>query len=467
MSQFSKTLKRVSLLICIIYPLHGMGVSSEPIKININNPKFRKLIVAIPSFTINTPEPSKNISWAKSLGSERIQKLLEFSGIFRPVEGSVYLDLLKSPISSDTKDEDIDFKSWRALNIEAVVQGKVIVNSDRLTIEVFTIDIAAGKKILGKRFNIANSQAKFTEAMNTYADRILEHYSGRSGMFNSKIVFIGRKTRKSSKQVYMCNFDGTGLVQITNGTTPHVSPSWSPDGTKIVFTSYEDGNPDLFVYDLKTGRKRKLAGGKGLNSGGHWAPNGKILAYTGSYAGDTDVFTVSSQGNQRRLLIRGQGLDVDPVFSPDNKWLVYVSGRYGNPHIFRATLDWKSETKVVVTGDKRLTYAGWYNATPDWSPSSDRIAFGGYDKDTNRFDVFVMNPDGTKLERLTIRSGDNESPSWSPNGIMMAFQSNRIGKRDVKGPAHLYMMRADGSEQRKIDIGLYEAQTPDWGPNLK
>jgi dipeptidyl aminopeptidase/acylaminoacyl peptidase len=156
------------------------------------------------------------------------------------------------------------------------------------------------------------------------------------------------------------------------------------------------------------------------------------------------------------------------AFSPNGKWLAFVSGRFGNPHIFRAELDWNKErTSVKVAGDKRLTYAGWYNATPAWSPDSEKIAFGGYDKDIDRWDLFMMNPDGTKLERLTLQTGDSESPSWSPNGQLIVFQSNRIGIRNVKGPSPaLYIMNRDGSGQRKLQTGLYEAQTPKWSPVL-
>ncbi|MEZ4741379.1 MAG: hypothetical protein R3B45_02865 [Bdellovibrionota bacterium] len=78
-----------------------------------------------------------------------------------------------------------------------------------------------------------------------------------------------------------------------------------------------------------------------------------------------------------------------------------------------------------------------------------------------------MNADGSQLERLTLRTGDNESPSWSPNGQMIVFQSNRIGNKNVKGQAALYIMNRDGGGQRKLNTGLFDAQTPKWGPATK
>jgi TolB protein len=73
-----------------------------------------------------------------------------------------------------------------------------------------------------------------------------------------------------------------------------------------------------------------------------------------------------------------------------------------------------------------------------------------------------MNPDGTKLERLTLKTGDNESPTWSPNGQLIMFQSNRKGNSNVKGRSGLYIMQRDGSNQRKLNIDLYESYTPTW-----
>ena len=144
--------------------------------------------------------------------------------------------------------------------------------------------------------------------------------------------------------------------------------------------------------------------------------------------------------------------------------MAFVSGRYGNPHIFRATLSW-SRNRLQVIEDKRLTYAGWYNANPSWSPDSKKIAFAGYDRDIDRFDIFLMNADGSNLERMTLNKGDNESPSWSPNGMLLVFFSTRT-KYSRKGPAKLYIMNRDGSEQKLLATKLYEAQTPRWSNNV-
>ena len=96
----------------------------------------------------------------------------------------------------------------------------------------------------------------------------------------------------------------------------------------------------------------------------------------------------------------------------------------------------------------------------------DRIAFAGYDKEIDRFDLFMMNADGSKLERLTLRTGDNERPWFSPNGQNIVFMSNRTNGTNVKSVHQLFMMNRDGGNQRQLLTGLFEAQTPCWGPNL-
>lgn len=433
--------------------------------VNIDNPNFRKLVMALPELRAIPESDAELVKLAKE-GPAELGRLLTFSGFFSVMDANAYVDLMKKIDAAAAAQQGltgIDLPGWKGVGAEALTIGALTREGGEITIELRTADVHQAKIVLGKKYSRVTA-AQFKKVMATYADRLLEAYTGRPGIFSSRLVFVGRPGKGGNKQIYMSDFDGQNAVQITNTKQPNLSPSWSRDGRTITFTSYEDGNPDLFSYDVATGRKRKLSGRKGLNSGANWAHNNKLIAFTGSVDGDADVYTLKPDGSGTKLFIRGSGLDVDPTFSPDGKWLAYVSGRYGNPHIFIAELKWDGDTAVHVLGDKRLTYAGWYNATPAWTPASDKIAFAGYDRDTDRFDIFLMNPDGTSMERLTIRSGDNERPSWSPNGQMVVFNSNRTQGKDVKSVHQLFVMNRDGTNQRALNTGLYEAQTPQWGP---
>lgn len=430
----------------------------------IDNPGFRQLNLAAPLFKIAPTMPAKKGKSTAVTGRQELQKLLKFSGYFKLVSDKAFSDLpqTKKGVAAANGTEDIDFSQWKTLNVETLVLGELFVEGGQRKVKLRAFDVPTAKLLVGKVYSYTGIKS----VVRRFADLVLSSYTGLPGIFSSKIAFIGRRTKKSDKQVFMADFDGTNLKQITRAKNPHVSPTFSPDGRFITYTSFENANPDIYMYDTKTGRKTRVTFSKGLDSGANWSANGKVIAYSGGVGGKVNIYTVNAKDRKnRKVLIQGNGLDVDPTFSPDGKYMAFVSGRYGNPHIFAAKLAWSGDTSVKVISDKRLTYAGWYNATPDWSPDSKKIVFAGYDKDIDRFDIFMMNPDGKNIERLTLKTGDNESPSFSPNGQLIVFQSNRIGSQNIKGVAKIYMMHRDGTNQRRLNLGLYEAQTPTWSKN--
>lgn len=466
MTRYS-TLRLLVLLTTSLAPSLLWGVNSSYV-INIDNPSYRRLIVGVPEPEIQPATDSELSALSRQIQSEMLH-LLEFTNLFRVLGRDAFLGKsvtsLKGAAKHSAGDDQVLIERWRATGVEGLTQGRLLRQATGLRLELWTIDMGQNKRILSKAYRLWGAK-DIKRVLRRYVDRLLETYTGKPGIFSTRLVFVGKKTKGSNKQIYTCDIDGGNLQQITSNKTLHLSPSWNPRGEKIVFTSYRNRKPDLYLYDLKTRQTSKLADLARLNSGGAFSPNGKLVAFTGSTDGNAEIYLTNLADRRSQKILVGRGLDVDPMFSPDGKWLVFVSGRWGNPHIFRAELDWKSEQSIRVKSHKRLTFAGWYNATPAWSPDSKTIAFAGFDKDIGRFDLFIMNMDGTNLERLTLESGDNESPSWSPNGQMLVFHSNRIGNTNRKGPSQLYLMNKDGTQQKRIPLGLYDAQTPKWGPYL-
>ena len=438
--------------------------------VNIDSPQFREVVAAIPQFAVKSESAGDAETKAMALeANAELNRILEFTGIFKLMSSAAYKDILEKLPAQTYSEPGIssaNLLEWKTIGVESLTLAEISRDpANTWNLAIRTIDVGRREVLVGKKYTqISRNQIK--TVIRRFGDELLRAYTGKSGIFNSKLVFIGRTSERAAKQVYISEFDGANAFPITKGDFPHLSPSFSADGRFVTYTSYEAGNPDLYIYEVATKSAHRLSSYKGINSGGNFAPSGKVIAYTGSVNGDADIYTILPGGGSRKMFISGNGLDVDPSFSPDGKKIAFVSGRFGNPHIFVGAVDWITGTEPRVTSDKRLTYAGWFNATPAWTPESDRIAFAGYDKEIDRFDLFMMNVDGSKLERLTLRAGDNERPWFSPNGQNIVFMSNRTNGQNVKSVHQLFIMNRDGGNQRQLTTGLFEAQTPCWGPNL-
>ena len=105
---------------------------------------------------------------------------------------------------------------------------------------------------------------------------------------------------------------------------------------------------------------------------------------------------------------------------------------------------------------RRLTYNGYNNTSPAWSPEGDRIAYVSMAR--GRGDIYAIHPSGTSLERLTYNGG-NEDPSWAPGGRYLAYSSKQSGQKDI------YIMRADGTGKRRVTFGGGDNMSPAWSPH--
>lgn len=477
-------MKKLLNLLCLSFLLSSVSFA-EPLVVNIDNPTFRKLILAVPLFQKGMETDPAFLDLVKQ-GEQDFNGLLKFTGLFNIMSTSA------SPtVSSSTSTDlmasrahivgfgDIDTLYWKTIGVESLIIVQLSRQPDKsIRVSMRTADLNQLKPVLNDEF-VIKTQDEFYQKQKQYIDKLLLAYTGKPGIFSSKIVFLGKETPTSLKHVYTCDIDGRNIRKITQRATSYMSPSWNPSGKQLVYTALEAKKGyHLYFQDLTVSRSTLLAGSSIINSGGAFSPNGQAIVYS-SYDDnkkETQLYSIKLlKGNRRELLYAYQGRSqggrgtnlVDPSFSPDGKWLSYVSDQYGDPHLFRKEVTWKDGDLVLVGEEKRLTYDGWFNTMPAWSPDSKKMVFSGLDRSTKRFDIYMMNMDGTQLERLTLERGNNESPTFSPNGMLVLFQSNRIGTSNVLGDiSKLYIMNRDGSDQRIIQTGLYTSESPEWGPPM-
>ncbi len=277
------------------------------------------------------------------------------------------------------------------------------------------------------------------QAADAAAEEILRQLTGMVPPFRSRIVCV-EKQQNDVKELVLLDYDGGNRFQLTQDKSIALSPSWSPDGSKIVFCTYRaSDDADLAVVDLDKRIIKGLVMRKGTDAAPSWSPDGKWIVFAGSMGSKTDLYLVRPDGGGMRNITHSSAINTSPSWSPTSRDIVFMSDRSGTPQIYRMDRDGSNLL--------RLTYDGRYNADPSWSPAGDRIAY--VRQEDNGFQVRIMDPTGDVDVPLTSEPGDHLEPSWSPDGMKIAY-----GFRDK-----VWVMNADGTGKRALKSrGLM----PDW-----
>jgi general secretion pathway protein A len=233
----------------------------------------------------------------------------------------------------------------------------------------------------------------------------------------SRMVCVMPRTRGNrGSDIVFIDHQVEGIHRLVSDGLQNMAPVLSPDGTKLAYTSYRDGAPNVFLRDLKSGREQPLTSGPWLALPGAWSPDGRYLALSQSLEGNSDIFLYDLQRQRLHRLTTHPGIDVSPSFAPDSKRLVFASDRTGSPQLYITDLNGKTPVQLTQTGP--------YNTSPAWSPQNDTIAFIGRSANQT-LDLYLIQADGTKLQRLTEGQHFHAPPTWSPTGNMLMGMSLR------------------------------------------
>ena len=212
--------------------------------------------------------------------------------------------------------------------------------------------------------------------------------------------------RRGSDIVLLNDAEGEARRLIDDGSQ-NMSPTLSPDGVYLAYTSYRDGAPNIYVRDLASGRETQLTAGPGLAMPGAWSPNGRYLALTQSIGGNSDIFIYDRTAERLQRLTQNKAIDISPSFAPDSERLVFASTRTGSPQLHI--------TDIAGATPVRVTRSGAYNTLPSWSPRGDVIAFVGR-SENQALDLYTIQPNGAERRRLTRGQRFHARPAWLPDG---------------------------------------------------
>lgn len=430
------TRRLLAALICALALLPALAAAQERV-VNIYRPDKVVYPIALPLFE----GQAANI--AAGALPDAIGKDLEFTGLFKTVDRNAYLE---KPGSVKADGTGTKWEDWTVLKASLLVRGAYKLEGGRLAAKVWVFNVADGTK-LGE-FSASETPDRAWVLSHKLADAVYEIATGEKGIFSSRLAFISNRT--GHKEVTVALFDGSKEQAITKNRSINLSPSWSPDGRKISFTSYVRNHPDLYFYDRIADKFFRVSARAGINIGGVWSPQGRVMAATlSSEGGNPDIFLMGEDGKGAKRLTEHWASDVSPTWSPDSKQLAFVSDRGGAPNVYVMGVDGKDPKRV--TFDSNGT--GKDNQAPVWSPRGDRIAFQS--RVGGAWQILTMKPDGTEVRQLTAQ-GNNEDPAWSPDGRLIGFVHD--GK--------LWVMEADGTNARQIAAGTGQYSNIAWSPRL-
>jgi len=340
-----------------------------------------------------------------------------------------------------TGDPAKDFLQYQSLGNEILLQGEFKQESDRLVLEGRLVDLKSGQAIVGKRYRSQFSLAR--RIAHTFADEIVLFFTGRRGVALTTIAFYSDRDG-GNKEIFLMDADGANQRRITGHKSISMSPAWR-GADSIAYVSFFNGPPGIYLVDLASGRKSPLINDGSLNISPSYSPDGARIVFTRSLAGNTEIFSADAGGGNLRRLTHSAGIDTNPAWSPSGREIAFTSSRAGNPHIY--VMD--AEGANV----RRITFSGEYNDGAAWRSEGTQIAYAS--RRGAAFNIAVTDLVTLESRTLTSGGGSKESPSFSPDGRRIAFAWRTGGSQQI------YIMGADGTEPQKL-TSQGDNYGPDW-----
>ncbi|MEG3191560.1 Tol-Pal system beta propeller repeat protein TolB [Lysobacter sp. D1-1-M9] len=368
---------------------------------------------------------------------------LNRSGQFRSLPAG---DLIERP----TRGSEVKYPTWRALNQDYLVVGRVVdagAGSYRVEYELF--DVATQERLLG--FALTARSNAMRDVAHQIADAVYEEVLGVRGAFFTRIAYVtatgtGRDTRYA---LMVADSDGYNPQTVVRSSEPLLSPSWSPDGSRLAYVSFEGGSSSIYIQNIGSGSRELVARFRGINGAPAFSPDGQRLALTLSRSGNPEIYVMDLGSRALTQLTSHFGIDTEPTWSADGNTIYFTSDRGGRPQIYQVSASGGSATRV--------TFEGTYNASADVSADGQKIATAQGAGNTYRIALRDSTLGSPRWSMLSPGSLD-ESPSFAPNGSMIIYAA-REGSRGV-----LYAVSADGRVRQRLVLADGDVREPAWGP---
>jgi TolB protein len=362
---------------------------------------------------------------------------LERSGVFKIIDAGQAIP----------DNAGVDYDAWKARGADALVIGSVQRMPDgRLAVRYKLLDTVKSTQLSSLSDAVQPKNTRLQA--HRIADDVYEKLTGVRGAFATRIAYVSENRGNADYRLEVADADGEGVHVAVRSNEPIISPSWSPDGTKVAYVSFEQRKPIIYVQDLITGQRRVVSNQKGNNSAPAWSPDGSKLALALSKDGHYQVYVVNADGSGLRRLSNSSGIDTEPQFSADGQSIYFTSDRSGGPQIYKMSAAGGNATRVTFNGN--------YNISPRVSPDGKTLAW--ISQRDGGFSLYAM--DLASGQELRLADAATE-PSFSPNGKYIMYATKNGGR------TLLAVVSVDGRVKQRLTTQAGNIREPNWGPFMK
>jgi TolB protein len=430
---FSRAGARLYVLLALFISIQAQAV----LTIDITKGAKSAIPIAIVPFRVSPNQILSESIW------DVVSSDLARSGRFEPLaEG----DMLSKPATV----KQVRYKDWRLLKMNAIVIGEVRqLGTDQYEVSFRLLDVFNENQLAGNKYVVKS--ALFRKVAHKISDIVYHKLIGIPGAFDTKIAYVMLEGEKKNVRymLQVSDADGYRPVTILESRMPIMSPAWSPKADKLAYVSFEKKRAQIYVQNLRTGKRELVSDFPRINSAPSWSPDGRKLAMSLSKDGNSEIYVKDMSTGVLTRLTNNAAIDTEPAWSVDGRSIVFSSGRSGKPQIYQ--VDARGGTA------RRVTFQGNYNAGATYSPNGRQLALitdvgGG-------FKVGIYDMASRALRTLTSTRLD-ESPSFSPNGEMILYSTVRGGKNVLAA------VSSDGSVQQVLRFNAGSVKSPAWSPQL-
>jgi len=352
-------------------------------------------------------------------------------------------------LSMPNREEEIFYRDWQLLKQDYLVIGNIQDDGrGGYAINFKLVDVNTKTVLMNQK--LTGGASALRDIAHFMSDRIFAALTGVPGAFSTKLVYVTTNRERTQFNLSYADADGAREQNIFSSKQPIISPAWSSDGKKLAYTSFENGRSEIFIQEIATGKREKIASFKGSNSAPAFSPDDTKMAMVLSRNGNPDIYVMDLSTRKLKRITKHYGIDTEPQWMPDGKNIIFTSSRIGKPQIYKVSLE--------NLKPKRITFEGDYNARARVTPDGRKMVM--VHRNGDDFHIAVQNLNTGILQVLTTETQLDESPSVAPNGSMVVYAASE-GDRSILAAVSL-----DGDVKFRLPSKYGDVREPAWSPIL-